>query len=135
MDKEEELKALGNIIKDLRIKAGLSQDQLAQKAGFKHKSSISKIESGSSDILPGKIRPISAALGVDPAVLLSVRHELKDSPAEPLSDQIRGQYGDGVLTLFELITRLDPEDRAELRGMARLMLMDKKYSEKNTKRA
>lgn len=132
---EELLMAIGQKIKTLRNEAGLTQEELAQKCGYNNKSSITKIEKGKADIPQNKIKPLASALGVNPIELLHVSFENEKTNTGSLFDVIRDQYGDGVLTLFELITRLDPEDRAEIRGMARLMLMDKKYTEKNTKRA
>lgn len=132
---EELLMAIGQKIKTLRNEAGLTQEELAQKCGYNNKSSIAKIEKGKADIPQNKIKPLASALGVNPIELLHVSFENEKINTYSLFDIIRDQYGDGVLALFELITRLDPEDRAEIRGMARLMLMDKKYAEKNIKRA
>ena len=133
MEKEEAKKIIGGRIKEYRKAAGLTQKELAEKVGYTSNSTINKIELGKNDVPIEKIKTIAAVLNVDPALILGLGDDKKMGIT--VEDQIRDQYGDGVLALFELITRLDPEDRAELRGMARLMLMDKKYTEKNTKRA
>lgn len=133
MGKEEAKKIIGSRIKEYRKAAGMTQKELAEKAGYTSNSTINKIELGKNDVPIEKIRTIAAVLNVDPALILGLGDDKKREIT--VEEKIRGQYGDGVLTLFELITRLDPEDRAEIRGMARLMLMDKKYTEKNIKRA
>lgn len=134
MEKEEAKKIIGGRIKEYRKAAGLTQKELAEKVGYTSNSTINKIELGKNDVPIKKIRAIAAVLNVDPALILGLG-ENKEKKEIPVEEQIRDQYGDGVLTLLELITRLDLEDRAEIRGMARLMLMDKKYTEKNIKRA
>ena len=135
--KTETMAAFGQKVKTLRKAAGLSQEELAKKLGFSHKSSISKIELGRADIPTGKIEPLAEALGVDPGALLNPNHVIKPDPKpEPsLADLIKKKHGQPVADLFELILRLDPEDRAEIRGVARHMLTARKYAEKNIKRA
>lgn len=135
--KTETLAAFGQKVKALRKAAGLSQEELAEKLGFSHKSSISKIELGKNDIPTGKIEALAEALGVDPGALLNPNHKIiSEKKQDPdLHDLIIKKYGQPVSDLFDILIRLDPEDRAEIRGMARLMLMDKKYTEKNIKRA
>lgn len=57
-------------IKDLRLKAGLSQEELASKTGYTDRSSIAKIEKGEVDLSHGKIMAFAKALGVSPAYLM-----------------------------------------------------------------
>lgn len=70
--KSEYLKKLGLKIKRYRLQRGLSQEQLADAVGFSGKSSISRIETGSSDISRDKFVLIAQALGVNPAELMDV---------------------------------------------------------------
>lgn len=44
------MKSAGELIKELRKKAGLSQEQFAKKLGYNSKSTINKIENGINDI-------------------------------------------------------------------------------------
>lgn len=44
------MKALGDLIAELRKKDGLSQKEFAEKLGYTSKSSISKMEKGTNDI-------------------------------------------------------------------------------------
>ena len=64
------LKELGDRIKSLRIKAGLSQDDLAKKLNYKSRSTIAKIESGINDIPQSKILEFANALKTTPTYLM-----------------------------------------------------------------
>lgn len=55
---------IGNKIKELRIKAEMTQEELAQKIGYKSRSSINKIELGERKVSDkGTILLLSQALG------------------------------------------------------------------------
>ncbi len=57
-------------IRFLRESKGMSQQELAEKIGFKTASAVNKIELGLRDINQTKIIAFSKALGVTPAYLL-----------------------------------------------------------------
>lgn len=61
---------LSKNIRSFREKAGLTQDELAQKLGYKTRSSIAKIESGVYDVPARKITLFAKALNVNPATLM-----------------------------------------------------------------
>jgi len=69
MEKSEILKAFGNNVRCLRIKKGLSQEQLADLAGL-HRTYIGGIERGERNISLENIVKIAKALGIDPTTLL-----------------------------------------------------------------
>lgn len=60
----------GEIIKLLRIGQGMSQDELAKKAGYKTRSSIAKIENGDSNPTQKALLKLANALNVRPAALV-----------------------------------------------------------------
>ena len=64
-------------IKDLRIKKGLSQQELARLTGYQDRSSIAKIEGGSVDLPQSKILAFAAVLDVTPAFLLGLEDQLQ----------------------------------------------------------
>lgn len=70
MDKTFFLKGIGERIKTLRESLGLTQGELAEKAGYTSHSSIAKIESGSIDLPQSKIELIANALNTTPAYLM-----------------------------------------------------------------
>ena len=57
---------LGKKIKQRREELGLSQDDLARMLGYKHKSSINKIELGAADVPRAKVPAFAKALGMSP---------------------------------------------------------------------
>lgn len=59
MDKKREI---GERIKSLRKQMGLSQEELADKADYKNRSSIARIENGSTDIPAEKLRLLADIL-------------------------------------------------------------------------
>lgn len=101
-------------IKSLREALGMSQDELARKVGYKGRSAISKVESGSRDISQSMIEKYANALGVSPTFLLYGTET--NTHEDPQDD------------LYNMITRLDIVDRAEIRGIVRQMLKADKYS-------
>ena len=58
-------------IKTIRTYKNLTQEDLAELAGYNDKSSISKIENSGNDISLKKVNRIAKALGVSPSELLS----------------------------------------------------------------
>ena len=62
-------KQLGNNIKRLRTSLGLSQEQLAEKAGL-HRTYVGAVERGERNVSLDNILAISCALGVSASTLL-----------------------------------------------------------------
>lgn len=62
---------LGNLIKERRIELGMTQDELAEKTGYKTRSSINKIEKGLNDLPRNKIELFAKALNVPQAYFLN----------------------------------------------------------------
>lgn len=60
----------GNRIKKLRIEHGMSQEDLARKLGYSHKSAINKIELGINGVPSSKIVLLSKIFGVSISYLL-----------------------------------------------------------------
>ncbi len=61
---------VGEKIKRLREAKGLTQGDLAERLGYKHKSSVNKLELGINDISASKLAEIAEILGVNPAELI-----------------------------------------------------------------
>ena len=57
-------------IKKLRIKLGMSQDELAEKVGYTNRSSIGKVEAGAVDLSQSKILAFAKALNTTPQYLM-----------------------------------------------------------------
>ena len=61
---------IGNNIRQARIYAQLTQEELAKRMGYKSKSTINKIELGKNDIPQSKIKQFAEVLGTTTAVLM-----------------------------------------------------------------
>ncbi|NLC96173.1 MAG: helix-turn-helix domain-containing protein [Erysipelotrichaceae bacterium] len=107
-------------IKALRLKKGISQDELAEKVGYTHRSSIGKVESGLVDISQSKIQAFANALGTTPQYLMGFEEdnihsltglELDTSTLDestyklPVIGYVRG--GEPNLALQEIIDTID----------------------------
>lgn len=75
-------KKIGQRIKALRQKKGLSQEELAAKMGYKSRSSINKIELGINDITQTIIKKLAIALDTTPGYILG----WVDEPGESTED-------------------------------------------------
>ena len=72
---------------------GLSQEQLAQRMGYRSKSSITKLEKGVNDIPQAKLEELAAALETTPAYLLGLDVLCPPPGFEPLpAEQNIEQY-------------------------------------------
>ena len=71
---------LSRRIRQRRSELGLSQEELADRMGYRSKSSITKLEKGVNDLPQSKLEELAAALDTTPAWLLG----LEVSSAPPL---------------------------------------------------
>ena len=67
-----------------REELGLSQEQLAQRMGYRSKPSITKLEKGVNDIPQAKLEELAAALETTPAYLLGLDVPCPPPGFEPL---------------------------------------------------
>ena len=81
------MKTIGERIKEARTKKGLSQTELAEKLGYKSRSSINKIEVGGRDIPRSQIVRIAEILDVTPSYLMGWEDE-KPNASIPPSDKV-----------------------------------------------
>jgi transcriptional regulator with XRE-family HTH domain len=95
----------GRLVKAHRVRLGLTQEALAERAGIST-DMVSKIEGGNSGARFGVITHIAEALGVDPAELFT-----PDLPAGQLQRS----------TLTEITSRLASLGDGELRWIAGLV--------------
>ena len=84
-------------IKTLRLKRGLSQEELAKKTGYTDRSSIAKIESGKVDLTNSKIEEFAKALGVTPGYLMGWRDESGELTRLPSNISLPAAYAVPIL--------------------------------------
>ncbi|MCL2508670.1 MAG: helix-turn-helix domain-containing protein [Oscillospiraceae bacterium] len=80
-------------VKNRRESLGMTQDDLAQKLGYKSRSSINKIELGISDIPLSKIHEFANALHSDPLYLLLGERRTRRSDSGENLIRIAGRDG------------------------------------------
>ena len=80
----------GSRVRLRREELGLSQEQLAQRMGYRSKSSITKLEKGVNDIPQSKVEEFAAALETTPAWLMGLENTAFVPPGfEPLPEMVR----------------------------------------------
>ena len=109
-----------------REELGMSQQELANKIGYKSRSAVNKIESGLRDIKSDKIKAIAIALNTTPAYLMGWSNVAPEKPAtndsgEPLEDCIV-LHRDGKTSRYKFT-------REQLDAMAEMI---KKFGEEKT---
>lgn len=79
---------LGDKIRIRREEAGLSQDELAHKLGYKSRSTIAKLESGVNDLTQSKLKAFADALNTTVADLLDWDDPIEKSNTEEAKKMI-----------------------------------------------
>ena len=98
------MSTVGDNISIIRKRLGLTQEELANKMGYKSKSTINKIELGINDIPQSKIVKFAEVLGTTPATLMGWDEEEKNAPEEP-------KLSEGEKMWLELYHRVSAETR------------------------
>lgn len=73
--KDRERQTIATNIKHFRIRANLTQDELAKRTGYTDRSSIAKIEKGLVDLPQSKLQQFADALGVTLISLMGLDEE------------------------------------------------------------
>ena len=105
---------LNENIRARRIALHMTQQELAQKLGYKSTSTIAKIESGENDIPQAKIAAFAAALDTTPAELMGLQI-ITTGPDEP--DTVTLTIAKDKPELEEAIKRMDGLSEKELKNV------------------
>ena len=104
------MSTLGENILMFRKRKGWTQEELAQRMGYKSKSTINKIEMGKSDIPQSKIAQFAAVFDTTPAHLMGWKiekinlHLFDGGESEP-------PLTEGEKTLLEAFRKLTPKNQ------------------------
>lgn len=79
---------IGDRIKARRTELGLTQADLARILGYKSKTTIAKIESGTNDIQQSKVVAFAKALGTSSAYLMGWTDDPQDSSDCPQMERV-----------------------------------------------
>ena len=78
----------GDVIKTLRLRKGLSQEELAKKMGYTDRSSISRIEKGDNKLTQDKILEFSNFFKVSPLVILGMEEYVPPKTQVPVYGRV-----------------------------------------------
>lgn len=99
---KEGLKRTGEKVQYLRKLRGFSQEELAKKMGYSNRSSIARIENGTTDIPVKQIMKLSEILGCAPAYLVGTPEEiLRINPANDYMREKDLEFGRTYYTDWE----------------------------------
>lgn len=104
---------IGQRIKKRRLELGLTQEELAEKMGFKSKSAINKIELGINDITQSKVVKFSKVLNTTTAYLMGWEKEPEDL-AELTATILQDT---DLLAMIEKYLTLSAADQKAVRAM------------------
>lgn len=80
---------LGDRVKHLREKQGMTQEELAQRLGKKSKSTVAHIETGNRDIPRSMVVELAKILNVSPCYLMGWEEEKEITPIETNRSDLR----------------------------------------------
>lgn len=116
-------------IKELRIKKNLTQQRLAELAGYNDRSSIAKIESGYVDIPQSKLEIFAKILDCTPAYLMGWEDLPQSQSAS--SDESSSELDMFEERLVSLYRELNEEGRRALLSQADIMTNMDTYNKDN----
>lgn len=126
---------MGEIIKSLRLKANMTQEELGNKLGVQ-KSAVRKWEKGEvENIKRSTIQSMSNLFQVSPTYIMGLeewdeKYNKNDKLAKEvhLCELIEQTYGKETLELVNNFQKLDEIDKAKITERMAMLLEDEKYS-------
>lgn len=80
---------VGNLIKEARLKKGMTQQELADILGYQSRASVQKIENGSRGVPKDQLAKISKALGIPIVDLLELDETIIKPVAAKIIDKLK----------------------------------------------
>ncbi|RKJ18383.1 helix-turn-helix domain-containing protein [bacterium D16-50] len=87
---------IGKRIKEKRESLGMTQEELASKLGYKNKSSIAKIETGTNDIVQSKVVEFANILETTVAYLMGWENPPQDRRRKGVVINVLGRVAAGI---------------------------------------
>lgn len=110
---------IGQRVKKLRIEKHLTQSELAEKLGYKSKTSVAHIENG-RDIPRSMVVTLSKVLNTTPAYLMGWEDEKAAPKTEPISDK-KLELTENEKAIVDIFKNLTETQQGELIGRAKAM--------------
>lgn len=109
---------IGKNILEARKRAGLTQEELAAKVGYKTKSAINKIELGVRDLPQKKIVQFAEALGTTPGVLMGwVNEDTSKKNAAIAGVVVKLRQDEDLLHMVEKLTKISDDRKAIIKQL------------------
>lgn len=83
---------VGDKIRERRIELGMTQEELANKMGFKSKTTVTKVENNINDVNQKRIVEYAKALNTTPAYLMGWEDDDNQDQLEIMVEQITGEH-------------------------------------------
>jgi len=111
-------------IKNARTALKMSQQELAEKLGYKSSSTITKIESGENDIPLSKVSAFAAVLETTPAALMgwNDNNHVKGYCLNQKTAKLAQDMYDNHRVLFDASRKLKPESLKEVENFIKYQL-------------
>lgn len=110
---------IGERIKKRRLELGMSQDELAERMGYKSRSTITKIEKGINDVVQSNIVKFSEALNTSIAYLMGWENDEELSQKIDVTTDIlvRMETDKDFSDLVQILYKMDSEKIKALKVM------------------
>ena len=116
MGKNKELEEFGRRVREYRLQKRLSQQELADRVGYKGKDMISRIESGQTNIPMPKAVEIANALGVKLSDLTGSWKYVEPDRTLPAGSFHGGNVRPDIVPVVEELKELDPSNIARVKA-------------------
>ncbi len=100
---------IGERIKERRIELGLSQQELAEKLGYKTRAAICSVEKGKEDLTSARVKKYASALGVSVDYLIDGAEGTHIVVSQEHRKERRSWRNGVEADIFMKATRLDGE--------------------------
>lgn len=105
------VKEMGARVRKRRLEIGLTQEELAQRANYAHKTSISKIEQGKSEIPQDKMQDFANALNTTIAYLMGWTQDIDNRTGLSVEERqlisyYRSLNGAGKVAMMSMVQGL-----------------------------
>ena len=108
---------VGENIFKARKQAGLTQEELAERVGYKTKSAINKIEMGLRDLPQKKIVAFAKALNTTPAYLMGWEEAIQEEPVETAERHIEMIMDADLNEIYDYLKIMDDSKRKIAKGL------------------
>lgn len=102
-----------------RKEMGLTQEELAERLGYKSKSTINKIELGINDIPQSKVVKFATALNTTPAYLMGWDEQIQSDPVGTAELHFEILADEDISEIFEDFKKLDKKKRKIVKDLVK----------------